>query len=180
MASMFKVLNSLFLCLILFAALQCLVINCAEFEVGGRNGWVVPTSKDSDEMYNQWASQNRFKIEDTIHFKYDKDSVMMVSEEEYEKCKSDRPLFFENNGNTVYKFERPGMFYFISGVSGHCTRGQKMVIKVLDIEPITASSPQSANENASIVHSKAASQTAPISFIVFTIFVLSFIGMACV
>ncbi|CAL5198521.1 unnamed protein product [Lathyrus oleraceus] len=176
MVSIFNASNSLFLCFILFSASQFLVINCAEFEVGGRVGWVVPTSKDSDEMYNQWASQNRFKIDDTIHFKYDKDSVMMVSEEEYEKCKSDRPLFFENNGNTVYKFERPGMFYFISGVSGHCTRGQKMVIKVLDIRPITAPSPQSANETAPIAHSKA-TQMNPISVTAFTLFVLSFLGM---
>lgn len=100
----------------------------------------------------------------------------MVSEKEYEKCKSDRPLFFENNGNTTYKFERPGMFYFISGVSGHCTRGQKMVIKVLDIEPITAQSPQSANETATIAHSKATQMDA-ISVTVFTIFVISFFGM---
>ncbi|CAK8564356.1 unnamed protein product [Lathyrus sativus] len=179
MASIFNASNSLFLCLILFSASQFLVINCAEFEVGGRVGWVVPTSKDSNEMYNQWASQNRFKIDDTIHFKYDKDSVMMVKEKEYEKCKSDRPLFFENNGSTVYKFKRPGMFYFISGVSGHCTRGQKMVIKVLDIEPIKTPSPQSANETAPIAHSKA-TQMAPISVTAFTLFVLSFLGMVYV
>lgn len=66
MVSIFNASNSLFLCFILFSASQFLVINCAEFEVGGRVGWVVPTSKDSDEMYNQWASQNRFKIDDTI------------------------------------------------------------------------------------------------------------------
>lgn len=56
----------IFLCLILFSASHFLVINCTEFEVGGKNGWVVPNSKDNDEMYNQWASQNRFKIDDII------------------------------------------------------------------------------------------------------------------
>lgn len=110
-----------------------------------------------------------------LGFKYEKDSVMVVSEEEYEKCKSTRPLFFGNNGNTIFKFERPGLFYFISGVSGHCTRGQKLIIKVLDIEP-TAPSPQSANENAPIAHSKA-NEITPISITSFTIFVMSFFGM---
>ncbi|PNX89712.1 early nodulin-like protein 1-like [Trifolium pratense] len=100
---------------------------------------------------------------------------MVVSEEEYEKCKSARPLFFGNNGDTVFKFERPGLFYFISGVSGHCTRGQKMIIKVLDIEPEeqepTAPSPQSSNENAPTIHSKAA-QITPITITISTLFAL--------
>lgn len=82
-----------------------------------------------------------------IVFKYERDSVMVVTEEEYEKCKASRPLFFSNNGDTVFKFDRPGLFYFISGVSGHCDRGQRMIIKVLDVEP-AAPPPQSANENA--------------------------------
>jgi len=115
-----------------------------------------------------------------LDFKYEKDSVMVVNEEEYENCKSTRPLFFGNNGDTVFKFERPGLFYFISGVSGHCTRGQKMIIKVLDIEPeqITAPSPQSANENAPIAHSKAAQLTPmAINITTFTLFALSFLGM---
>ncbi|KAK2357696.1 early nodulin protein [Trifolium repens] len=180
MASIFKAASHLlFLILILFSASHFLVINCTEFEVGGRIGWVVPNSKDKDEMYNQWASQNRFKIDDTIRFKYEKDSVMVVSEEEYERCKSARPLFFGNNGDTVFKFERPGLFYFISGVSGHCTRGQKMIIKVLDIEPEqepTAPSPQSANENAPTGQSKAA-QITPITITISTLFALSFLGM---
>jgi len=77
---------------------------------------------------------------------------MEVTEEEYEKCKSPRPLFFSNNGDTVFKFDRAGLFFFISGVSGHCDRGQKMIIKVLDIE--AAPSPQYANDSAPKPHSK--------------------------
>nr|AFK38425.1 unknown [Medicago truncatula] len=178
MASIFKAASHpLLLCLILFSASQILVINCTEFEVGGRIGWVVPDSKDKDDMYNQWASQNRFKIDDTVHFKYEKDSVMVVNEEEYGQCKSTRPLFFGNNGNTVFKFERPGMFYFISGVSGHCTRGQKMIIKVLDVEPITAASPQSANESAPIAQHSKAAQITPITITSFTLFTLSILGI---
>lgn len=83
-----------------------------------------------------------------IVFKYERDSVMVVTEEEYEKCKASRPLFFSNNGDTVFKFDRPGLFYFISGVSGHCDRGQRLIIKVLDVKPAAAPPPQSANEDA--------------------------------
>ncbi|CAL2264682.1 unnamed protein product [Prunus armeniaca] len=68
---------------------------------------------------------------------------MVVTKDEYEKCHSAHPIFFSNNGVTVFTLDRPGLFYFISGVSGHCERGQKMIIKVL--EP--ASPPQSADQN---------------------------------
>ncbi|ONI17964.1 hypothetical protein PRUPE_3G188300 [Prunus persica] len=68
---------------------------------------------------------------------------MVVTKDEYEKCHSAHPIFFSNNGVTTFTLHRPGLFYFISGVSGHCERGQKMIIKVL--EP--ASPPQSADQN---------------------------------
>ncbi|XP_057738226.1 early nodulin-like protein 5 [Arachis stenosperma] len=105
-------------------------------------------------MYNQWASQNRFKVDDTLRFKYSKDSVLVVSEEEYESCRSTKPLFFSNNGDTVFKFEHPGVYYFISGVRGHCDKGQKMIVKVLAVhnpkpEPPHSHSPAPAFTPAS-------------------------------
>lgn len=64
-------------------------------------------------------------------FKYKKDSVMVVIEDDYDKCNSSHPVYYANEGPTVYEFDRPGPFYFISGVSGHCAKGQKIIIKVL-------------------------------------------------
>ncbi|KAF8378172.1 hypothetical protein HHK36_029509 [Tetracentron sinense] len=99
-------------------------------QVGDAKGWVVPPANDS-KIYNDWASENRFRIGDTIRFKYGKDSVMVVTESEYKRCNSTRPIFFSNTRNTVFKLDRWGSFYFISGVSGHCKRGQRMIIKVM-------------------------------------------------
>ncbi|XP_021806134.1 early nodulin-like protein 1 [Prunus avium] len=76
-----------------------------------------------------------------LDFNY-KDSVMVVTKDEYEKCRSAHPIFFSNNGVTVFTLDRPGLFYFISGVSGHFERGQK-IIKVLEL----ASPPQSVVQN---------------------------------
>lgn len=113
-----------------------------------------------------------------VGFKYEKDSVMVVSEEEYGKCKTSHPVFFSNNGDTVFKFDRAGLFFFISGVSGHCNRGQKMIIKVLDVD---AHSPQSHNQNAtqsSDVTAGAAQTTAPVSKTTSALFVVSaFLGL---
>ena len=63
-------------------------------------------------------------------FRYGKDSVMEVTEEDYKKCNSSHPNFFSNTGNTVLKLDHTGPFYFISGVFGHCEKGQRMIIKV--------------------------------------------------
>ncbi|XVF54556.1 hypothetical protein PTKIN_Ptkin05aG0190400 [Pterospermum kingtungense] len=115
---------------------------CAQYEVNGDDGWIAP--KHDNQIYNKWASNNRFKVDDTIHFKYKKDSVLVVTEEEYDKCQPSHPQFFSNNGDTVFKFDRPGLFYFISGVTGHCQKGQKMIIKVLEV----AVPPQSQNQNS--------------------------------
>ncbi|CAL2250132.1 unnamed protein product [Prunus armeniaca] len=54
---------------------------------------------------------------------------MVVTKDEYEKCHSAHPIFFSNNG--------------VTWGSGHCERGQKMIIKVL--EP--AGPPQSGDQN---------------------------------
>ncbi|ONI09055.1 hypothetical protein PRUPE_5G214900 [Prunus persica] len=35
-----------------------------------------------------------------------------------ENCHSAHPIFFSSNGVTVFTLDRPGLFYFISGVSG--------------------------------------------------------------
>ena len=109
-------------------------------------------------------------------FKYKKDSVLVVTEEEYEKCHSVHPIFFSNNGGTVFKFDQPGLFYFISGVAGHCERGQKMIIKVL--EPETP--PQSANDNTTTTDSPqksgAVEMAAIYSPIISMLFMVSFFG----
>ncbi|CAN6584971.1 unnamed protein product [Malus baccata var. baccata] len=166
-----------FLFFFLLSTSQVFFVSGTKFEVGGKSGWEVPKSKNSQQMYNEWASKNRFKVDDALckslftyslslvahnkmdkqvnltfcyaffmdlAFNYTKDSVMVVTKDEYEKCHSAHPIFYSNNGATTFTLDRPGLFYFISGVAGHCERGQKMIIKVL--EP--ARPPQSADQNA--------------------------------
>ncbi|KAI4335827.1 hypothetical protein L6164_014436 [Bauhinia variegata] len=179
MAVPFKTSNSLCLCFILFTCSNIFLVTCTEFEVGDKDGWAVPKEKSNDQMYNQWASKNRFKVDDTVRFKYEKDSVMVVTEEEYEKCGSTRPIFFSNNGDTVFKFDRPGLFYFISGVDGHCARGQKMIIKVLELEPAHSPQPAKENENATKAHVKGgAADSIPSIKTTMALFVLLFLSLA--
>ncbi|KAJ1412712.1 Phytocyanin domain [Sesbania bispinosa] len=129
MASSFTSLL-LVLLLAILSGPQCFCLASQEFQVGGSKGWVVPPANDTN-IYNEWASHNRFHIGDSIQFKYKKDSVMEVGEVDYKNCNATHPTFFSNNGNTVLRLDHSGTYYFISGASGHCQKGQKMIVRVM-------------------------------------------------
>ncbi|PPD80314.1 hypothetical protein GOBAR_DD22775 [Gossypium barbadense] len=102
-----------------FLIIHFYTVICAEYEVNGDNGWIVP--KHDNRTYNNWASTNRFIVNDTIQ------SVLV----EYDKCQTSHPQFFSNNGDTVFKLDRPGSIYFISWATGYYQRGQEMVEKIV-------------------------------------------------
>ncbi|XP_075503233.1 LOW QUALITY PROTEIN: early nodulin-like protein 21 [Primulina tabacum] len=104
--------------------------SCFQFQAANRAGWAVPPANQTD-LYNEWASRERFEVGDTVRFKYKKDSVMEVNKTEYNECNSSRPNFFSNKGDTIYTLDRSGFFYFISGATGHCERGQRMIVWVI-------------------------------------------------
>ncbi|KZV15159.1 mavicyanin-like [Dorcoceras hygrometricum] len=118
--------------------------SCFQFQVGNRAGWRVPLANQT-QLYNEWASRERFTIGDTVRFKYKKDSVMEVNKTEYNECNSSRPNFFSNNGDTTYTLDRSGFFYFISGATGHCEKGQRMIVWVIgqDEDSTAGSQPKS-------------------------------------
>ncbi|KAG8366807.1 hypothetical protein BUALT_Bualt16G0006200 [Buddleja alternifolia] len=131
MASKTRFVLAMITLLCFLQLLEC--VYCSEFEVGERGGWAVHPKNDT-KWYNEWASHKRFKVGDTIRFKYKKDSVMEVDHKDYEECSSTRPNYFSNTGNTVYTLDRSGFFYFISGATGHCDKGQKMIVWVIGQE----------------------------------------------
>ncbi|KAL6538328.1 hypothetical protein OROGR_012316 [Orobanche gracilis] len=138
--------------LVLFLVLSfCCIIkdSCCyghQFDVGGRDGWVLNPS----EKYNHWAERNRFQVNDTLLFRYKNgsDSVLVVNKNDYYNCNNaGTPIFKFENGNSVFKFEHSGPFYFISGIKANCERGQKLIVVVLAVRnraptpPPTAHSP---------------------------------------
>ncbi|CAH8385857.1 unnamed protein product [Eruca vesicaria subsp. sativa] len=181
---------TLVIILVSFYMFSC--VSCTEFKVGGEGGWIVPQSKTEGDMFNHWASHNRFKVGDTVRFNYTKDSVLVVSKEEYKKCKATKPQLYSNNEDTVFKLDRPGLFYFISGISGHCEKGQKMIIKVMETEsspdsppPSSPSSPSSSSSLSppASTHKKSSAFKTSVQFscsgvVVFTFLVVSVFGLA--
>ncbi|KAI7758092.1 hypothetical protein M8C21_002083 [Ambrosia artemisiifolia] len=117
-------------CFILFS-LNFDAYEATQFVVGGKeNLWRIPTS--TNEL-NTWAQHERFKIGDSIVFKYDSktDSVLRVEEGDYKKCIKSKPINEYNDGNTTIDLNKSGAFFFISGADGHCEKGEKLEIRVL-------------------------------------------------
>lgn len=99
------------------------------FIVGGNNGWSTQPSED----YKQWSGRLRFLINDTLSFKYAKetDSVVVVSKDDFDKCNAAKPIQKLDGGDSTFKFDRSGPFYFITSNKTNCDQGQKLVIVVL-------------------------------------------------
>ncbi|GAB2285373.1 hypothetical protein Dimus_019826 [Dionaea muscipula] len=118
------------------------------FRIGDGDGWVV----NPRESFNHWAERNRFQINDTVVFKYKKgsDSVLVVTRESYDACDATNPLQTYTDGNSEFTLGRSGSFYFISGNTEHCGRGQKLIIVVLAARHEKASSPPPAPPAAPI------------------------------
>ncbi|KAL8046573.1 hypothetical protein ABFX02_08G186200 [Erythranthe guttata] len=119
------------LSLVLFSFFACSSSFAYQFVAGGRDGWVVKPS----ENYSQWAQRMRFQVNDTILFKYSNasDFVAVVNKDDYDNCNAGNPLLKLAGGNSVFKFDRSGPFYFISGDKASCDQGQKLTVVVLAV-----------------------------------------------
>ncbi|KAL7087639.1 hypothetical protein ACP275_13G079900 [Erythranthe tilingii] len=121
-----------YLFLVFFSALITCSSHAHQLIVGGKNGWVVNPS----ENYNHWAERLRFQVNDTLLFKYKKesDSVVVVnSKADYDNCNTGNPKLKLDDGNSVYKFDRSGPVFFISGNKSNCAAGQKLIIVVMAV-----------------------------------------------
>lgn len=75
------------------------------------------------------------------------DSVLQVTMENYEGCKTSKPIKEYKDDNTKVELDESGPFYFISGADGHCQKGQKFEVVVMSEKhkdhdsPLLGSSP---------------------------------------
>lgn len=143
------------------------------FIVGGKDGWVLNPSED----YNHWAGRNRFQVNDTLCkynslytytcicigigsyiymflstvFKYNKgsDSVLVVTKDDYFSCNTKNPITSLTDGESVFKFDRSGPFFFVSGNVDNCRKGQKLVVVVLAVRDKPHRPPPAATPPAS-------------------------------
>ncbi|KAG8379988.1 hypothetical protein BUALT_Bualt07G0146900 [Buddleja alternifolia] len=119
------------------------VMAAEEFKVGGNEGWRQPAANET-EMYNRWAERRRFHIGDSLRFEYKNDTVLVVDKWGYYHCDSSHPISVFKDENTVIKLDRPGPIYFVSGEPDHCKNGQRLMVEVITLHPISKSPPSLA------------------------------------
>ncbi|KAK7291952.1 hypothetical protein RIF29_07523 [Crotalaria pallida] len=123
--------------LIMFSVLL-LISRCEGFEflVGGNeDSWKVPLR--SPDSLNRWAESKRFRIGDSLIFKYDNstESVQVVNKEDYLTCNTLGNHTIFKDGHSKFHFLGSGPFHFISGSQGHCQMGLKLVVVVMSPRP---------------------------------------------
>ncbi|KAJ0111188.1 hypothetical protein Patl1_02284 [Pistacia atlantica] len=137
-------------CSCLFAVLLGLITSSQayKFYVGGKDGWVLKPS----ESYNHWAERMRFQVNDTLYFKYNKDSnsVLVVNKDDYYSCNAKYPIQSLSDGDSVFHFNRSGPHYFISGNADNCNNGQKVIIVVMAVRHHHHHAPPSPSPLASL------------------------------
>ncbi|KAL1555609.1 early nodulin-like protein 1 [Salvia divinorum] len=99
------------------------------YHVGEHDGWTLLPSGE----YNNWAQRHRFQVNDDLVFKYQKgnDSVLVVGEDDYNKCNKKNPIHTLTDGYSKVKLKQAGPFFFISGHGQRCEKGQKLTTVVL-------------------------------------------------
>ncbi|XP_065858496.1 early nodulin-like protein 8 [Euphorbia lathyris] len=133
-------------------------VSCYQFKVGDLDSWGIP-SPANPQIYSFWSKSHSIDIGDSLLFLYppSEDSVIQVTEENYNSCNLKNPILYMNNGNSVFNITSHGDFYFTSGNQGHCLKKQKLHISVgssahspADSLSDSASAPSYANVFGSI------------------------------
>ncbi|EHA8588647.1 mavicyanin [Cocos nucifera] len=116
----------------------------AVYTVGDKAGWTIIGNVN----YTAWASSKSFQVGDIILFVYNKQfhNVMEVTKDDYKACNNGSPLAAHTTGNDSFTIKRRGHHFFICGVPGHCSIGQKVDIRVpkLAVSAAPSSAPAGA------------------------------------
>ncbi|XVF56842.1 hypothetical protein PTKIN_Ptkin06aG0152700 [Pterospermum kingtungense] len=109
-----------------------------EFIVGGEGvGWKL------DVNYTDWAKDKQFIVGDTLVFQYTQSNhnVYKVNGTDFQSCNVPTNHSLGSfTGNDTIKLATAGNKWYICGVSGHCDKGMKLKITVLESGPAPAPS----------------------------------------
>ncbi|KAJ1282127.1 hypothetical protein BS78_03G026400 [Paspalum vaginatum] len=132
------------------AALGLLVVLLAagscegrDFYVGGRGGW----APNPAEPFNAWAERNRFQVNDTLVFRYNKDAdaVARVSPSHYDTCNATQPILRLDGGDSRFVVDASGPYFFIAADAARCWAGQRLIVVVLAVRDRGGSGTESSS-----------------------------------
>ncbi|CAN6174707.1 unnamed protein product [Urochloa humidicola] len=121
----------------------------AQSDSGDEMGWTVvpPAGNGTDGTLTQWAERQRFHVGDVLDFKSWNGTVLLLARRhDYERCATGAAatrFATGSGGGTMFQLERPGTFYFASGVPGRCEAGQRMAVRAVVEAPFFSFAPTS-------------------------------------
>lgn len=99
--------------------------------VGGTGtGWTIPPNAS---FYDKWSSSQTFVVGDTLVFNFPTGihNVVQVPKSSYDACSTQKQIGSTlSTGPATITITSSGAHYYICGVSGHCSAGQKLAITV--------------------------------------------------
>ncbi|KAF3339368.1 blue copper protein-like protein [Carex littledalei] len=98
--------------------------SATDYTVGDTSGWT--TGLD----YSKWASAQNFQVGDNLVFTFASGAhtVTEVTKSDYDSCSSSNAISNSNTAPTTVLLASAGTHYFICGVPGHCSSGQKLSV----------------------------------------------------
>ncbi|KAE8676191.1 Stellacyanin [Hibiscus syriacus] len=131
----------------------------AVHRVGDSTGWTSLGNID----YLKWASSKSFHVGDSLLFAYNPQfhNVMQVTHNDYKSCNGTSAIASYTSGSDSVTLKRPGHFYFLCGVPGHCQAGQKVDVLVKPSSKGPAASPSPSTLGSSPANSPSEMVSAP-------------------
>ncbi|KAJ0971232.1 hypothetical protein J5N97_019191 [Dioscorea zingiberensis] len=99
--------------------------------VGGTaTGWTIPPNTT---FYSEWSASQTFAVGDSLVFNFPTGihNVIKVPKSDYDACTTKNQIGATlSNGPATVTIPSGGQHYYLCGVGGHCTAGQKVSITV--------------------------------------------------
>ncbi|CAN6196339.1 unnamed protein product [Urochloa humidicola] len=113
----------------------------AQRDSGDEMTVVPPAGNGTEGTLTQWAERQRFHVGDVLDFKSWNGTVLLLAcRRDYERCATG------GGGGTRFELDRPGTFYFASGVPGRCEAGQRMAVRAVVEAPFFSFAPTSGDD----------------------------------
>ncbi|KAJ4761081.1 Blue copper protein [Rhynchospora pubera] len=100
--------------------------SATDYTVGDSSGWT--TGVD----YTKWTGDKSFQVGDNLVFDFvsGAHTVTEVTKSDYSSCSTSNAISNSNSAPTTVSLTSAGTRYFICGVPGHCSSGQKLAVTV--------------------------------------------------
>ncbi|CAA6667185.1 unnamed protein product [Spirodela intermedia] len=138
-----------FILVVVYAATGALA---ATFEVGDNQIWSIPSSPS---YYTDWAAGRHslsaiLSVGSIFIFNFNNGAhdVLEVTRANYDDCTTSNPIATYTTGPATVELTAAGTRYFICGVNGHCSAGQKMTLTVAAASTPSATPPSPTSSGA--------------------------------